>query len=136
MPNGAPVRAAARTALVSMLVVIGGTGCLAAPAAWYLAGSAAGIGVAMAVGVALFFSGTTALSMVAGANSTAAALGTIIGGAWIAKIAVLFGGYLLIRDEQFYDHRVFAVALCLYVIIAAVIDALAVVRARIPLVDV
>src|SRR5690606_3981762 len=106
-----PVRAVFRRALRDMLVLVGvlavlgiGVGALVAPT------PGQGIwGAVIGVVVALVFSGTTVISMLTTAGSSATTTGAVILGAWLVKMIVLVALFAVLDDQDFYDRTVLVV---------------------------
>lgn len=132
-----PVRGVFRRALRDMLVLVGvvavlgiGIGALVAPT------PAEGIwGAAIGVCVALVFSGTTVLSMLWTAGSSATTTGAVVLGAWLAKMIVLVALFAVLDDHDFYDRGVLVGVVLVAVLGSVLLDYRAVSRGRVPYVD-
>ncbi|SNS53042.1 hypothetical protein SAMN06309944_0667 [Micrococcales bacterium KH10] len=133
VPSGTPVRAAARTALRWILGVFSAMLIIGVIAGLLIDGAAGLYGALLGVGIAVVFSITTVISIMLSADRDGGALAGIVLGMWLAKMIVLFGLLLVLRPHDFYNRPIFAVVLCVAVLAAAIIDAVAVQRARIPL---
>lgn len=139
-PDGAPaapdpVRDVFARALRDMLVLVGvltvlgiGVGALAGgmPGVW---------GAVIGVGVALVFSGSTVLAMLATAGSSITAASGALVGTWIAKMLVLVVVLAILRDQDFYHRGVFVVVVLVGVLGSVLLDYRAVSRGRVPYIE-
>ena len=126
-----PVRAVFRTALRDMLVLLCPLAVLGVAVGALVAGRPGVWGALLALGVTLVFSGTTIASMLATANSAPATTGTVITGAWLAKMIVVIALLAVLRELDFYHHTVFGVVLLAGVLGSALLDYRAVSRGRV-----
>ncbi|GAA2244110.1 hypothetical protein GCM10010401_16600 [Rarobacter faecitabidus] len=133
LADGAPVRRAAIKALRWNAVVFAVIVIVASPIGWIVDRGQGLWAVVLGVAIAIFFSLTTVVSMIVAARRQPAAMAGIILGAWLGKMIMLFAILLALKDADFYNRPVFAIVLCLAVICAAIIDAIAVQKSRIPL---
>jgi len=134
-PASDPVRAVFRTALRDMLRLLVVLGVLGVAVGALVAGRPGVWGALLALGVTLVFSGTTVASMLATANSAPATTGTVITGAWLAKMIVVIALLAVLRELDFYHHTVFGVVLLAGVLGSALLDYRAVSRGRVPYVQ-
>lgn len=115
--------------LVAALAVIGSVvGYLVAgtPGVW---GALMGAGIA-----ALFMVGTVVTMMLTADKPLPVATAAGVGG-WIVKMVVLFVVLLLVRGREFYSPGVFFLVLVLAIVGSLGIEMAAVLRARVPTVD-
>lgn len=126
------VRAVLRRALRDMLVLVAVLAVLGIAVGAAVSGTAGVWGAVIGVVVALVFSGTTVLSMLATADASAATTGAVVLGAWLAKMFVLVVALAVLDDQTFYDRTVLVVVLVLAVLGSAVLDYRAVVAGRVP----
>lgn len=133
--TAAAVRAVLRRAWRDMLVLVAVLAVLGIAVGAAVSGAAGVWGAGIGVVVALVFSGTTVLSMLATADAPAATTGAVVLGAWLAKMLVLVVTLAVLDDRSFYDRRVLVVVLVLAVLGSAVLDYRAVVAGRVPYVS-
>ena len=134
-PASDPVRAVFRTALRDMLRLLVVLGVLGVGVGALVAGRPGVWGALLALGVTLVFSGTTVASMLVTANSSPATTGSVIMGAWLAKMIVVIALLAVLREVNFYHHVVFGVLLLVGVLGSALLDYRAVSRGRVPYVQ-
>lgn len=127
-----PVRAVFRTALRDMLFLLAVLAVLGVGAGALVAGRPGVWGALLGVTMTLVFSGTTIVSMLATARSSAATTGAVIMGTWLVKMIVLIGALVALRPLDFYDRTVLGVVLLVGVLGAALLDYRAVRRGRVP----
>lgn len=127
------LRGAALYALRLMTIVFGTMVLIGVAIGWWVAESAGVWGALLGIGIAVFFSVATVISMLVTAKKSPTAMAGIVMGVWLGKMLVLFGVLLALRGLDFYSRPVLAVVLCVAVVAAAIIDAVAINRARIPL---
>lgn len=113
-------------ALLGVLLVIGGV------AGQLIAGLPGIVGVLMAAALAVFFMGTTVVTMMATTEKPLHVATAAFAFGWVAKVLVLFGVLVMVRGKDFYHPGVFFAALTVAVIGASIIEMRAVWRARIP----
>jgi len=121
-----------RTALRDMLVLLAVLTVLGVGIGYAVAGAKGGWGAVIGVGLALLFSGTTVLSMLRTARSTATTMAAVVLGAWLGKVAVLIAVLAVLRGQDFYSRGVLAVVLIVGVVGSAVLDYRAVRGGRVP----
>lgn len=130
-----PVRDVFARALRDMLVLVGvltvvgiGVGALVGgvPGVW---------GAVIGVGIALVFSGSTVLAMLATAGSSITAASGALVGTWIAKMLVLVVVLAILRDQDFYHRGVFVVVVLVGVLGSVLLDYRAVARGRVPYIE-
>jgi hypothetical protein len=92
-------------------------------------------GALLGVALALVFSGTTVVSVLRTADATPARMITVIMGAWMVKMIVVFVVLAVLSRFHFYDAVVLGVVLLAGVIGSAVLDYRAVTSARMPYVN-
>ena len=130
-----PVRAVFRTALRDMLLLLAVLGVLGVVVGALVAGLPGVWGALLGLGVTVVFSGTTVVSMLATAHASPATTGSVIMGAWLAKMIVVIGLFAVLRELDFYHHTVFGVVLLAGVLGSALLDYRAVSRGRVPYVQ-
>jgi hypothetical protein len=84
------------------------------------------------VALAIVFAGITAGSMLIAIRFRLAAFFGIVMGAWLLKIVVFVVLLVLVRDQPFVDDVVLFLALVVSIVGTLAIDALVVVRGRLP----
>jgi len=124
-----------RRALRDMLVLLAALAVLGVGAGALVAGRPGVWGAVIGVGLALVFSGTTIVSMLATARASVQTLAAVVLGAWLGKVLVVIVVLALIQDRDFYDKPVLAVVLLVGVLGSAVLDYRAVSRGRVPYVE-
>ena len=129
------VRAVFRRALRDMLVLIAVLAVLGVGIGALIAGPAGVWGALIGVAVALVFSGTTVLTVLKTAGSSATTTGAVILGAWLVKMIVLVLVFATLREMDFYDRGVFVVVVLVGVLGAVYLDYRAVARGRVPYVQ-
>ena len=115
--------------LVAALAVLGsvvGYLVAGAPGVW---GALLGAGIA-----ALFMLGTVVTMMLTADKPLPVATAAGVGG-WIVKMVILFVVLLLVKDRDFYSPGVFFIVLVLAIVGSLGIEMAAVLRARVPTVD-
>jgi hypothetical protein len=136
MTRTAPVPDAARdvfrAALRDMLVLLAVLTVLGVGIGYLVAGGPGAWGAVIGVGLALVFSGTTVLSMLKTARSSATTMAAVVLGAWLGKFAVLIAVLAVLRDKDFYSRVVLAIVLVVGVLGSAVLDYRAVRNGRVP----
>ena len=131
-PASDPVRAVFRTALRDMLLLLAALAVLGVGVGALVAGRPGVWGALLGVAMTLVFSGTTIVSMLVTARSSAATTGAVIMGTWLVKMIVLIGALVALRPLGFYDRMVLGVVLLVGVLGAALLDYRAVRRGRVP----
>lgn len=124
-----------RTALHFMLWLLGGLVVVGLPVGWVVAGWHGVWGALIGVALALLFSGTTVVSVLRTADASPARMITVIMGAWMVKMLVVFVALAVLARFGFYDRVVLGVVLLAGVVGSAVLDYRAVTSARMPYVD-
>lgn len=116
-------------ALVAALTVLGSV------VGYLVAGTAGVWGALLGAGIAaLFMVGTVVTMMLTADKPLPVATAAGVGG-WLAKMVVLFVVLLVVRDRGFYSPGVFFVVLVLAIVGSLGIEIAAVLRARVPTVD-
>lgn len=133
--QGVPLRPIFRAALRDMLLLVGSLAVLGTVVGGVVAHGPGVWGALLGVGVALLFSGTTVVTMLLTAESTPTTMAAVVMGAWLGKMALLVVLLTVLGDRTFYSSAVFAVVLLVGAIGSAVLDYLAVRRARVPYVE-
>lgn len=113
--------------LAALLAVVGGG------VGFAVAGGNGLVSALVGTALAIFFSGVTALSMVAAAKIDLIFFFVVVMGAWIIKFGVFIGLLLLLRDQPFIQPFVLYATLMVAIVGTLVIDSIVVYRARIPL---
>ena len=131
-PASDPVCAVFRTALRDMLLLLAALAVLGVGVGALVAGRPGVWGALLGVAMTLVFSGTTIVSMLVTARSSAATTGAVIVGTWLVKMIVLIGALVALRPLGFYDRMVLGVVLLVGVLGAALLDYRAVRRGRVP----
>jgi hypothetical protein len=129
------VEAVVRQAFRDMLVLLGVLLVLGVGIGVLVAGAAGAWGALLGVAIALIFSGTTVLSVLATVRSSPARTSAVIMGAWLAKIVVVFVALAVLSRFDFYDRVVLGIVLFAGVLGSAVLDLRAVQRGHIPYVE-
>jgi hypothetical protein len=131
-PAPDPVREVFRTALRDMLLLLVVLAVLGVGAGALVSGAPGGWGALLGVGMTLVFSGTTIVSMLATARSSAVTTGAVIMGTWLVKMVVLVAVLVALRDLDFYNRTVLGVVLLVGVLGSAALDYRAVRVGRVP----
>jgi hypothetical protein len=131
-PAPDPVREVFRTALRDMLLLLVVLAVLGVGAGALVSGAPGGWGALLGVGMTLVFSGTTIVSMLATARSSAVTTGAVIMGTWLVKMIVLVAVLVALRDLDFYNRTVLGVVLLVGVLGSAALDYRAVRAGRVP----
>ncbi|GIG22303.1 hypothetical protein Cch01nite_30270 [Cellulomonas chitinilytica] len=129
------VEAVVRQAFRDMLVLLGVLLVLGVGIGVLVAGAAGAWGALLGVAIALVFSGTTVLSVLATVRSTPARTSAVIMGAWLAKIVVVFVALAVLSRFDFYDRVVLGVVLFAGVLGSAILDLRAVQRGHVPYIE-
>jgi F0F1-type ATP synthase assembly protein I len=115
--------------LVGALAVVGG-------AVGFVVDGWSGVASALVgVGLALFFSGTTVISVQRTASHPPAQMAMVIMGAWVLKMLVMFVVLAVVSRQSWLQPVVLGLVATVGVIGSAVLDARAISRARIPYLD-
>jgi hypothetical protein len=85
--------------------------------------------------VPLAFFGVTVVIGLLSARMSTTALGAVVLGSWLLKMILLILVLVALRGADFYDRTVFGVVLLVGTIGALTLEALVVVRTRVPYVD-
>jgi hypothetical protein len=85
--------------------------------------------------VPLGFFGVTVVVGLLSARMSATALGVVVLGSWLGKMAVLIVVLASLRGADFYDRVVLGVVLLVGTVVVLLLEALVVVRTRVPYVD-
>lgn len=134
-PGAAAVRAVLRRALRDMLVLVAVVAVGGSVVGWLLEGTPGLWGALIGAAVALVFSGTTVLSMLRTADSSAATTGMVILGAWLLKMIVLVVVLAVLDGMTFYDREVLVVVVLVAVLGSVYLDYRAVATGRVPYVE-
>lgn len=126
------VRAVFRRALRGMLVLVAVLAVVGSVVGWLVAGAAGLWAALIGVAITLVFSGTTVVSMLRTAGSSATTTGAVILGAWLAKMVVLVAVFAVLDGQDFYDRVVLVVVVVVGVLGSALLDYRAVVGGRVP----
>ncbi|MGY4645563.1 hypothetical protein [Cellulomonas sp. URHB0016] len=129
------VEAVVRQAFRDMLVLLGVLLVLGVGIGVLVAGAPGAWGALLGVAIALIFSGTTVLSVLATVRSSPARTSAVIMGAWLAKVVVVFVALAVLSRFDFYDRVVLGLVLFAGVLGSAVLDLRAVQRGHIPYVE-
>ncbi|GCD19756.1 hypothetical protein ACFO3K_04185 [Cellulomonas algicola] len=133
--TGAAADAVFRTALRDTLLLLGALTVLGVGIGWLVAGLPGVWGALIGVGLALVFSGTTVVSMLATSHSSPQKMAAVVMGAWLGKVIVVIVVLALLRDLDFYSKPVLAAVLAAGVLGSAYLDYRAVSRGRVPYVE-
>lgn len=133
--SGAAADAVFRTALRDTLLLLGALTVLGVGVGWLVAGLPGVWGALIGVGLALVFSGTTVVSMLATSHASPQKMAAVVMGAWLGKVIVVIVVLALIRDLDFYSKGVLAAVLAAGVLGSAYLDYRAVSRGRVPYVE-
>ncbi|PFG40698.1 hypothetical protein ATJ97_3231 [Georgenia soli] len=116
-------------------VLVVGLAVLGSVVGYLVAGTPGVWGALMGAGIAaLFMVGTVATMMLTADKPLPVATAAGVGG-WLVKMLLLFGVLLIVRDREFYSPGVFFVVLVLAILGSLGIEMAAVLRARVPTVD-
>lgn len=131
---GQPTTAAGvfRRALRDVLVGLAGLAVVGVGVGAAVAGAAGAWGALLGVAVALVFSGSTVLTMLATARTAGSTTGAVVLGGWLAKMVLLVVVLVALRGLDFYDRGTFVTVLLIGVLGSAALDARAVLSARVP----
>ena len=131
-PRTDPVDSVFRAALRGMLVLLAALTVLGVGIGYAVAGGPGVWGAVIGVGLALVFSGTTAVSMLRTSGSSPATMAAVVMGAWLGKFVVLIAVLVVLRGQDFYSRGVLAAVLIAGVLGSAVLDLRAVNAGRVP----
>ncbi|MFH5824081.1 hypothetical protein [Georgenia sp. AZ-5] len=121
--------------LRNLTILVLALGAVGAGVGYLLAGTPGVWGALMAAGIAaLFMIGTVVTMLVTADKPVHVASAAGVGG-WVVKMLLLFGVLLLVRGRDFYSPGVFFVVLVLAIVGSFAIEAVAVLRARVPNVE-
>lgn len=113
------------------LVLVGSTPAVAGIG--YLAAERAGLlGALVGWGIAVAFLGGTAAMALVTARMSPTALGAIVLGSWLVKVAVLIAILAGLRAAEFYDRTAFGISLLIGIVATLALEAIIVVRTRVP----
>ncbi len=124
-----------RTALRDMTILIVAVTVLGTVVGALVAGVPGVWGALIGAGIALVFSGATALSMLRTARSDMRTMAAVVMGTWLGKVVVVVVVLAILRDMDFYDRGVLAVVVAVGVIGSALLDYRAVSQGRLPYVE-
>ena len=132
-PTGADAaRAVFRAALRDMVVLVVALTVVGVVVGYAGAGGQGVWGALIGVALALVFSGTTVVSMLWTAGSSATTMAAVVMGAWLGKVVVVIAVLAVLRGEHFYSRGVLAAVLILGVVGSALLDYRAVSGGRVP----
>lgn len=116
-------------------ILVTGLAVLGSAVGYLVAGTPGVWGALMGAGIAaLFMLGTVVTMMLTADKPLPVATAAGVGG-WMAKMVILFVVLLLVRGRDFYSPGVFFVVLVLAILGSLGIEMAAVLRARVPTVD-
>lgn len=121
-----------RRALRDMTWFVVGVTVVGVAVGWLVAGLPGVWGALIGAGIALLFSGTTALSMLTTDGAAPGRMMAVIMGAWLGKVVVVIVLLAVLRGMDFYDRYVLAAVVAVAVIGSALLDYRAVSRGRVP----
>jgi cation transport ATPase len=124
-----------RSALRGMLLLLAVLTVVGIGIGYAVAGRPGVWGALIGVALAALFSGTTVLSMLRTARSTATTMAAVVMGAWLGKVAVLIVVLAVLRNQHFYSRGVLVAVLFVAVVGSALLDYRAVHRGRVPYVE-
>lgn len=124
-----------RTALRSTLVLLVVLAVVGVGVGALLAGGAGVWAAVIGVAMALVFSVTTTVALLATARSTPAVMGAWVMGTWLVKVIVVIVVLGVLRGYDFYSRPVLAAVLGLGVVGSALLDYRAVSTGRVPYVE-
>ena len=124
-----------RTALRSMLLLLGALTVVGVPVGYMVDGTAGVWGALIGIGLALVFSGTTVVAMLRTVRSTPQVMAGVVMGTWLAKVLVVIVVLAVIKDLDFYSKPVLAAVLLVGVLGSAYLDYRAVTRSHVPYVE-
>jgi hypothetical protein len=124
-----------RTALCFMLLLLAGLLVVGLPAGALVDGWRGVWATLLGVALALVFSGTTVVSVLRTTDATPIRMVSMVLGAWIVKMLVVFVALAVLSRFGFYNRFVLGVVLLAGVIGSALLDCRAVTSARMPYVD-
>ncbi|MBT0992703.1 hypothetical protein KIN34_00160 [Cellulomonas sp. DKR-3] len=124
-----------RTALRSMLLLLGALTVVGVPVGYLVDGTEGVWGALIGIGLALVFSGTTVVAMLRTVRSTPQVMAAVVMGTWLAKVLVVIVVLAVIKDLDFYSKPVLAAVLLVGVLGSAYLDYRAVTRAHVPYVE-
>lgn len=102
---------------------------------WLVAGSAGLWGAVVGLSIPVAFLSVTVLLALATARLAPTALGAVVLGSWLVKVVVLIAVLALIADGEWYSRGVLFAVFLVSVLAYLVLEALVVVRTRVPYVD-
>jgi len=124
-----------RRALRDMTWLVGGVTVVGVAVGALVAGTPGVWGALIGAAIALVFSGTTTLSMLATSGTDPGRMMAVIMGTWLGKLAVVIVVLAVLRGQDFYDRYVLAAVVAVAVIGSALLDYRAVSRGRVPYVS-
>lgn len=134
-PRRAAEKAVLRTALRDGLILVAGLAVLGSLVGLLVAGVPGLWGGLIGAAIAAFFCGTTVWSMLYTVGKGATVMGAVVMGAWLAKMVVLIGVFLVLTQFDFYDRIVLFVVLLLGAVGSALLDYRAVRNGQVPYVE-
>lgn len=118
-----------------MVIVFVIIGVLGLGIGYLVAGMPGFYGALMGLGITAFFMGTSAVIGLLTAKSSIQIAQAAFIGAWIAKMVIVLVVIWLVKDQVFYDPKVFFVVIAASIIAASVIEMRAVMQSRVPTID-
>ncbi len=126
-----PMRRTLRFAALGAVVLL----AIAVPVGWAVAGVPGVWGAVLGVAVPVLFLGITAVVALFTARLSPTTLGAAVLGSWLLKIALLIVVLVALDGRDFYDRGVFFVVFLVGTAGFLVVEALVVVRTRVPYVE-
>jgi hypothetical protein len=105
---------------------------VAALVGWLVDGRAGVVGAALGVGIPLVFFGVTVLTALLTVRLTPAAMGAVVLGSWVVKMAALIGALVLIDGWDGWSRPVFFVCFAISVPAWLALEVWVVVKTRQP----
>ena len=92
-------------------------------------------GALLGAALTVVFSGTTVVSMLKTAGSSAQTMAMVVLGGWVVKMIVLVAALAILGNYEFYNKYVFAAVLLVGVMGSVALDYRAVAKGRVPYVS-
>ena len=124
-----------RNALIGMLILVGVVSVLGSVVGFIVDGTAGVWGALLGAALTLVFSGTTVVSMLKTAQSSAQTMAMVVLGGWVGKMIVLVAALAVLGNYEFYNKYVFAAVLLVGVMGSVALDYRAVAKGRVPYVS-
>jgi hypothetical protein len=126
-----PMRRTLRLAALAAVVLL----VVAIPVGWAVAGTPGVWGAILGVAIPVLFLGITAAVALFTARLSPSTLGAAVLGSWLLKIVVLLVALVALDGRDFYSRGVFFVVFLLGTAGFLVVEALVVVRTKVPYVE-